>query len=59
MTPKIQKQVSKQLCITLSEELRMFAKDASNGLSHEKMLQVVNLRHPRKVVHVNPVVTEY
>jgi hypothetical protein len=33
------------------EELRGYARDASNGLSHEKLQEYINLHHPRRINH--------
>jgi hypothetical protein len=39
---KIQKKVSSLLLLTFLEELRNYARDADNRLSHEKLLKVIN-----------------
>jgi len=39
---KTQKKVSSIFLITYLEELRNYARDADNRLSHEKLLKVIN-----------------
>jgi hypothetical protein len=36
-----------------AEELRNYEKDASNGLSHMKLLETINKRHPRKMKKID------